>query len=297
MDTVASCPVCEGTNFQSLYTGRTTRKPTDPTEWHVDLCADCSVSFINPRPTWHELEPYYTGDYPAYQGSHGAQGNDEQVVADARASGEFRHIPLPTGKSVLDVGCGGGFFLRICEKLGATVTGIEPSPIAAEKAKSFGLNVFQGTIDDFHTEERFDIITASQVLEHVPDPVSTLRHMKALLAPGGTIWIAVPNAGCRWAKSLGWKWDGADLPYHLLHFTPESLAKAAARSGLNVSRIYTRSEPSIVAYSMHKHLQESWRIPYRVAKLIYRPRMAERLGRQLDMQTEGDNLIAELTMA
>jgi hypothetical protein len=48
---------------------------------------------------------------------------------------------------------------------------------------------------------------------------------------------------------------------------------------------------------MHKHLQESWRIPYRVAKLLYRTRMAERLGRQLDMQMEGDNLIAELTMA
>jgi SAM-dependent methyltransferase len=294
LEKIGNCPVCYCSEFRSLYTGRTTRKRSDPAEWHVDKCTACSVSFINPRPSWKELEPYYTRDYPAYQGSHGTEATDEVIVAKARAAGEYRHIPITAGKKILDVGCGGGLFLRICTKLGATATGIEPSPIAAEKARSFGLNVFNGTIEDFETDERFDIITASQVLEHVPDPVSTLTRMKSFLAPGGMIWIAVPNAACRWAKALGWKWDGADLPYHLLHFTPQSLTTAAANSGLKVKRMYTRSEPSIVAYSMHKHLEENWHIPYRLAKIAYRPSMAERLAQLLDARNEGDNLIVEL---
>lgn len=294
MDAIANCPVCHGTEFRSRFTGRTTRRPDDPNEWHVDQCASCSLSFMNPRPTWDELKPYYTSEYPAYQGSHGTDATDDQVIEEARKSGEFRHIPLPIGKKVLDVGCGGGFFLRICQKLGATTQGIEPSPVAAEKASSFGLNVFNGTIEDFETDERFDVITASQVLEHVPDPLATLTRMKSLLAPGGMIWIAVPNAACRWAEALGWKWDGADLPYHLLQFTPQSLTTTAANSGLRVKRMYTRSEPSIVAYSMHKHLQENWHIPYRLAKIAYRPSMANRLGHKLDARNEGDNLIAEL---
>jgi SAM-dependent methyltransferase len=294
MDTLKSCPACGSDLIGLKYHGKTTRNPANPAVWQMHECQSCGLGFLNPRPTWEELEPYYSAQYAAYGHSHGAKADDDAVIAEARRTGTFRHIPLPEGKRVLDVGCGGGYFLRICSKLGATVQGIEPSPIAAEQARSQGIPVFNGMIDDFKTRKKFDIITASQVLEHVPDPVATLAKMKSLLAPGGMIWLAVPNAGCRWAHSLGWQWDGADLPYHLLHFNPTSMGATAERAGLSVSRLYTESLPRIVAYSMKKHLHVRYGIPERLTSMVYSERQAAALGAKLDAMAEGDNLIVEL---
>lgn len=294
MDTLTACPVCHSGEIGLRYSGRTTRNPSDPMQWRVSECRCCSLGFLNPRPSWEELEPYYSAQYAAYGHSHGAKASDDEVVAEARRAGTFRHIPIPEGKRVLDVGCGGGYFLRICSKLGAKVQGVEPSPIAAEQAGSQGIPVFNGMLEDFETDEPFDVITMSQVLEHVPDPVATLKKLKSLLAPGGMIWLAVPNADCRWAKALGWKWDGADLPYHLLHFGPRSISTATDEAGLTIARLYTNSLPWIVAFSWRTHLRSRYFIPRRLSSRFVTETKAAALGRQMDAKCEGDTLIVEL---
>lgn len=295
MDTLAECPVCDSADLGLRCFGRTTRNPSDPAEWRVAECRSCGLGFLNPRPSWQELEPYYSAQYAAYSHSHGAKADDEAVIAEARRTGRFRHIPIPEGKRVLDVGCGGGYFLRICSKLGATVQGIEPSPIAAEQARSQGIPVHYGMIDTLTTRMRYDVITASQVLEHAPDPVAMLAKMRLLLAPGGMIWLAVPNADCCWAKVLGWKWDGADLPYHLLHFGSRSMETAAKRAGLSIARLYTHSKPSIVAFSYRTYLRNRYGVPKKLSALVVTPERVTAMGRRMDAQNVGDTLITELT--
>ena len=294
MDTLDCCPSCQSKDIGVRYAGRTARNPSDPARWTVFECSVCGLGFLNPRPAWRELQSYYSAHYAAYRPSHGAQASDEDVIAKALSDGRFRHIPLPEGKRLLDVGCGGGYFLRICSKLGAKVQGVEPSKIAAEKARRQGLSVFNGMLDHFASAQRFDIITANQVLEHVPDPVFTLRKMKNLLAPGGMIWLAVPNGDCVWARKLGWHWDGADLPFHLLHFGPRSLAVAAERADLKVARLYTNSAPKIVAFTIRKYLHARYRIPHRLLRLFITRGRGAAIGAKLDAEGAGDNLIAEL---
>lgn len=296
MDTLDRCPSCQSPRIGLKYAGRTTRNPSDAARWTVFKCSACELGFLNPRPTWRELEAYYSAHYAAYSPSHGAQASDEDVIAKARWDGHFRHIPIPEGKRLLDVGCGGGYFLRICSKLGAKVQGVEPSKIAAEQARHQGFPVFNGMLDDFASAERFDIITANQVLEHVPDPVFTLRKMKSLLAPGGMIWLAVPNGDCVWARKLGWCWDGADLPFHLLHFGPRSLAVAAERAGMKVARLYTNSAPKIVAFTVRKYLRARYGLPHRLSGLFITPRRGAAIGAKLDADAAGDNLIVELRL-
>ena len=294
METLSNCPICHSPDLGLRYSGRTTRDPCDRARWRVSECRCCGLGFLNPRPSWEELEPYYSARYAAYSRSHGAKADDHVVIAEARRTGTFRHIPIPDGKRVLDVGCGGGYFLRICSKLGATVQGVEPSPIAAKEARSQGIPVHEGMIDTFETDQRFDIITASQVLEHVPDPVAMLAKMRSLLAPGGAIGLAVPNADCRWAKSLRWKWDGADLPYHLLHFGRSSMEVAAKRAGLSIRRLYTYSQPVVVAFSLRSHLRNRYLIPKRLSAFVITPRVGSAMGRRMDAAHLGDTLIAEL---
>ena len=117
--------------------------------WNVDRCNTCSHGFMNPQPSWEELTPYYSADYDPYDPSHGASNADDKVVEQARQSGEFRHVKIVPGSRILDVGCGGGYFLRIAALLGANVEGVEPSAIAAERARASGLTVFTGGVEDY----------------------------------------------------------------------------------------------------------------------------------------------------
>jgi 2-polyprenyl-3-methyl-5-hydroxy-6-metoxy-1,4-benzoquinol methylase len=112
MEKLIRCPVCRSENIRLDFTAPTTRK-TDSRQWHVDRCETCSHGFMNPQPSWEELAPYYSKDYDPYNPSHAAHGPDDEVVAKAQRTGEFRHIKIAPGNRILDVGCGAGYFLRI----------------------------------------------------------------------------------------------------------------------------------------------------------------------------------------
>ena len=185
MKQLTNCPICDSSHVALAFNAPTTRG-LDQRQWSIWECGRCSHQFINPQPTRQELESYYNAEYEAYDPAHGSNAADEEEVRRARDSGRIRHIPVPTGMRLLDVGSGGGWFLRICKKLGATEQGVELSKHAADMARKQGLRVFQGSLDEYVAqapgESPFDIITANHVVEHLPDPVDTLRMMKGLLS-------------------------------------------------------------------------------------------------------------------
>jgi 2-polyprenyl-3-methyl-5-hydroxy-6-metoxy-1,4-benzoquinol methylase len=155
-------------------------------QWSVFECGACGHQFINPQPSWQELEFYYNSEYVAYDPMHGSEdSDDDHEVEKAKRTGMIRHIPVPTGLRLLDVGCGGSWFLRICKRLGAIEQGVEPSEYSAGIARRQGSRVFCGTLEKYIEQApsgtQFDIITANHVVEHLPDPVETLRAMKHLL--------------------------------------------------------------------------------------------------------------------
>jgi 2-polyprenyl-3-methyl-5-hydroxy-6-metoxy-1,4-benzoquinol methylase len=293
------CPVCGSSHHQPAYSAPTTRGQ-DRKLWVVDECADCEHQFMNPQPSWDELQPYYNEGYEPYSPSHGSDTEDATQILIARRSGRFRHIPIPVGQRLLDVGCGAGFFLRIAKKLGAIEQGVEPSEYAASVAKQQGLNVFCGTLEDFvaQTSARFDVITSNHVIEHVPDPVSTLAAMKRLLAPGGFIWIAVPNAAYPPSKALKGLWHSADLPYHLMQFSPKSIAAAGAAAGLKVRLQATESIPRIVEASLGQYFRYRWLLPRKLTQETGALRfLAKRYAALMDARCNGEGIITEFVSA
>jgi 2-polyprenyl-3-methyl-5-hydroxy-6-metoxy-1,4-benzoquinol methylase len=253
---------------------------------------------MNPQPSWEELESYYGSTYEPYDLMHGSQLDDDEEIAWAKQSGAFRHIPIPLGKRLLDVGCGGGRFLRIAKKLGAIEQGIEPSRLAAEIARKQGLSVFQGTLESYvaqiASERQFDVITASHVVEHLPEPVETLRAMKLVLATGGFIWVAVPNAAYPISRSLKGNYFSTDLPRHLMQFTPLSMCEAGRRAGLNVRRQTTESLPRVVLASLTQYLRCKFKLPRRLTqKLTILETMSNRYARQLDAKCQGETILTE----
>jgi 2-polyprenyl-3-methyl-5-hydroxy-6-metoxy-1,4-benzoquinol methylase len=297
METLSKCPVCESERIRFHYAAPTTRR-SDSRMWRVDRCDVCSHGFMNPQPSWEDLSAYYSALYDPYDPTHGADGSDDEVVAKATREGRFRHIAIGKDARILDVGCGAGFFLRIATRLGAIGQGVEPSAVAAERARAAGLSVFTGTLEDFvatRPSDRFDVITANHVLEHVPDPVATLSLMKELLAENGMIWIAVPNADCHFNRVLkGW-WNSTDLPYHLMQFGTESLTLAGKRAGLEVRSLATYSLPVATAASIRQVLRARYLIPMRLLLRIklLESYVAPRVAARLDSNGRGEAILIE----
>lgn len=114
--------------------------------------------------------------------------------------------------------------------------GIEISDEAAHYARDVeGLDVRVGQLSDLDLPVNgFDLIILWHVLEHIPDPQSTLHAVARLLRPGGVLLVAVPNVGspeARWGRD---GWFHLDVPRHLVHFDGPTLRNLLKRAGLSL---------------------------------------------------------------
>ncbi|TCL07245.1 bifunctional 2-polyprenyl-6-hydroxyphenol methylase/3-demethylubiquinol 3-O-methyltransferase UbiG [Sodalis ligni] len=113
----------------------------------------------------------------------------------------LRHADGLFGKTVLDVGCGGGILTESMALEGATATGLdmgaEPLAVARLHALESQLNIdyIQQTVEEHAAEnpERYDVVTCMEMLEHVPDPASIVRACARLVKPGGDVFFSTLN--------------------------------------------------------------------------------------------------------
>lgn len=292
------CPACGAQRGITSTTSRTTRDPSDPHRWTLKKCRACRHGFLDPQPTMEDLEPYYTASYSAYQPNHGIDGDYAAVVAEAKRTRTYRHLKFNEGQRILDVGSGGGSFLSVMRDVGVEGYGVEPATTAAEQARERGLRVHCGTLEsyvDHAPPGGFDRVTFSHVLEHVPDPVATLRIARSLLAPDGRIWISVPNGDCAAARHLAWRWHSTDLPVHLHHFSLDSLRLIVASAMLDVHSMMTYSLPSAVRSTLLLFARHRIHMPRRIVSPWLTERLASRIGARMDARHRGEAIIAEFS--
>ncbi len=180
------------------------------------------------------------------------------------------------GKSALDIGCGGGILAEAMAKRGARVTGIDLSEKALKVAQ---LHLLESKIavayeaisaEDLAARSpvAYDVVTCMELLEHVPDPASTVRACAQLAHPGGHVFFSTIN---RNLKSYLFAVIGAEYVLKLLpkgthdyarFVKPSELARHCRDSGLAVrgivgmtynpfSRSYALGSDADVNYLVH----------------------------------------------
>ena len=149
-------------------------------------CRNCGLRYVSPRPRLTR-ELYSAVEDPHYEATR--QGRLRAFSKLLPIISEF----APAGASLLDLGCATGPLLEVARSAGYRTRGVEPSRWASAVASSAGLAVDNCTFEEFRTEERFDIVTCLDVLEHVDSPLRVARLARGLLKPGGHLVISVPD--------------------------------------------------------------------------------------------------------
>jgi 2-polyprenyl-3-methyl-5-hydroxy-6-metoxy-1,4-benzoquinol methylase len=176
-------------------------------------------------------------------------GRDENLLPLEPGHKYFLEDPLaPRGGELLDIGCGTGNFLAAARDAGYRVTGIELDRNAARFARErLGLQRVLGeTISEFaekHPEERFDVVTFFEVLEHQAAPIEFVQRVRACVREGGLIALSVPNRE-RWLTGP----DVLDYPpNHFLRWNAGALRKFLGAQGFEVLSL--REQPAGITHT------------------------------------------------
>ena len=169
------------------------------------------------------------------------------------------------GKRVLDVGCGGGILSESMARAGAQVTGIDLADKSLKVARLHGLEsgvpveYRKVPVEDLAAEQpgQYDVVTCMEMLEHVPDPASTIRACATMVRPGGTVFFSTLN---RNPKSWLFAIVGAEYVLRLLprgtheyekFIKPSELAQDARAAGLREAEMMGMSyNPLTQVYSL-----------------------------------------------
>ncbi len=271
-----TCYVC-GAQGKELYKGLTDRLFNAPGLWNVTQCSDpnCGVLWLDPMPLIEDISKAYK-TYYTHQNittrSHTLRRGMFRLAQDAYLAYAYGYacdhyavwkqliglllscypgwrvdiessvlfLKAQRNARLLDVGCGSGNLLEAMQQRGWQVEGVDLDATAVEQARRKGLQVCLGSLEEAHfSNEYFDAITMSHLIEHVHDPLQLLRESYRILKPGGRLVIVTPNARS-WGHSLYKEaWRGLEPPRHLYIFTPQALSHLVKQTNFNRLRVKT----------------------------------------------------------
>lgn len=176
---------------------------------------DPSLDLARQRPQRYEKERLQVRDYKRTR---------EQLLA--------LH---PNRGSLLEIGSSMGFLLQAFHSDGWKVTGVEPDANCCRHARGLGINVVRGVLESAQLPDASaDVVVMLHVIEHVPDPVGTLREIWRILRPGGHLVLETPRYDTLMFRVLGRRERSIRCDGHVQFFTTATLRRACQLAGLQV---------------------------------------------------------------
>lgn len=233
------CPFCNRNKFTEIYKERGILR--------LVRCDNCELIYVNPRLKnpeeiyWGGADNYFEEARMIFEGKakHHRDCNyndDLKLIQRYKPSGNF-----------LDIGTNMGFFLRNAKGRQWNLFGVEPSPALSEMARRyFGLNVKTGFLDNTNFQnDFFDVITMTDVFEHIPEPHKILKEIHKIIKPDGILFIKIPNALFNLFKFFILRLTGRLKDYdifdsyeHVIHYTVKTLRNTLKKNAFKILNIY-----------------------------------------------------------
>lgn len=238
------CRVCQGK----------AKKVQEIKSTSIYLCKDCGSYFAWPVPTPTELSKMY--EESTMNEDAGAEPLNEKgdVIVpffkkkDIDLYKAILNKYRKKHKRIMDIGALWGIFLYGLDN-SYDKHAIEIWPPGIKLLKKHKVKVKVGTLETAKLDQKYDIITMFDVLEHVPDVDKALDKITAALPKGGLFMVSVPNAHGLWPRILHGSrrhvkketWDPLPFPFHLYYYSPKGITAAFKRHGLQVKEVNTAS--------------------------------------------------------
>jgi 2-polyprenyl-3-methyl-5-hydroxy-6-metoxy-1,4-benzoquinol methylase len=213
-------------------------------------CGSCGFIFLDANFTTKELDEFYRPEYFKESVDY-----FDEPSRTYMAGGLLDEIECfkQSGK-LLEIGCAGGFFLKLAKSRGFDVHGIEISKSASKFAKKLGLDVQNATVENVKVRQKYDVIVLSNVLEHLIDPRRALEKINSWLEDDGIVFVGVPNFGSavvrlQYYLNVFRYYNKHSLfsKVHLSYFTPDTLKKLCEDSGFKVMSF----KSNLFAYTLY----------------------------------------------
>ena len=265
MEPMKSCNLCGSRSMKFLLRGKDKMYPIEK-EYNLFQCKKCGLIFVNPQPSKKELLKHYP-EKKYYSLNKSSKGGSEMKSILQRVYYSKQNyflkillllfkpfinsVKIIPGGRFLDVGCGSGELLSLMKEYNMECYGLEPGKFDKELAENKGTKIFNGNLEEAnYLKEYFDVITMNHVLEHVENPTDTLKELKRIIKPDGTLIIGVPVSDCLAYSIFGESWIALDVPRHLYTYSKETLVRYARKADFKVEKIRYNSGPLQFAGSL-----------------------------------------------
>lgn len=237
------CPLCKSSAIKKRFA--CVDEFATGEQFDIFECTACGLAFTQNVPDEKEIDRYY--ESPTYishsNTSKGFVNRVYHIVRRIMLQKKARKVEMLTGLKngrLLDYGAGTGHFARLMETRGWSVMAIEKNGKARELAlKEFGFEMLPVEALSTIKDKELDVVTMWHVMEHIQEPDRMWDELHRILGDKGIAIIAVPNSASYDALKYKEHWAAYDVPRHLWHFTPSTIAQWGEKHGFVLDGQYT----------------------------------------------------------
>ena len=209
-----------------------------PAQYYIE--PNSGTIFQAQMPSVGEMIQYADTEYSSGVYSEYAKSRDLKV---ATARPRLAAIKQRTsGKRLLDVGCATGFFMEAAADDGFEVRGVEFSSIAISLARpDIRERIVRGDVNELSSREteKFDVVTAFDIIEHLQNPAKFLQELREILKPGAVLAISSPDTGHFLRYLMRSKWPMLQPLQHTVLFSRRSIRDLLERCGFQDVQVET----------------------------------------------------------
>ncbi len=251
-----TCILC-GSALKRILNDLTDTRFGTPGSYEVHRCSECGLEQTWPVPSLADLKTLYEAQYN-FGGETGTlytRWRERFLMSFLyslwiRLDGDISFHSRDGSGRLLDVGCNEGRGLRIYARNGFQAEGLELNERAAMQAKNSGFNVYTCLLGDYMPAIPYDVAVLSNVLEHSLDPQQMLRDVHRILNNNGKVWISCPSGQSWLRKIFGTSWINWHVPFHIFHFSPQTLRELLADTGFTCIEVRQITPALWVAQSL-----------------------------------------------